>query len=314
MYWMHAYPTGEKIDEHLPIGYWDEIKIDGDDITAVPVFDDSDPFAMKIYKKVEHGTLRATSAGALPKPGGLSADPLDMVEGQTLPTFKLWWLKEVSICDRGSNAGAVALKYKGKMVVLSDDATEIINSFITNQKTDMKLTTLTAGTLTAMLSALKLDADTATETEVTAAVDKLVTLSVTQAETITKLTSEKNEAEVKLSEAAKIEHKTKSEALVDKAVLDRKITKDEVAGYVTLANKDDEGFNTVKGILDAKVGSATAETILKDAKGEDTELGKLAKLSYKELDKAGKLFKLKSLDLPTFKAKFKEQFGKEYAG
>ena len=123
MYWMHAYPTGEKVDEHLPIGYWTDIKIEGDNITAVPVFDDSDPFAMKIYKKVEHGTLRATSAGALPKPGGLSSDPADMVAGQTLPTFKYWWLKECSICDRGSNTGAIVTLFNKTAIVLAAGAT-----------------------------------------------------------------------------------------------------------------------------------------------------------------------------------------------
>lgn len=134
MYWMHAYPTGEKVDEHLPIGYWSDIEIEGDDITAVPVFDDSDPFAMKIYNKVEHGTLRATSAGALPKPGGLSSDPRDMVAGQTLPTFKYWWLKEVSICDRGSNAGAL-------VTLFNNTATLTTSGVVTSAMTARQLVT-----------------------------------------------------------------------------------------------------------------------------------------------------------------------------
>ncbi len=108
MYYNHTYPDGGNPDQILAIGYWDDIQINGTVLSAVPVFDDKDPFAMKIYNKVEHGTIRAASVGINPV---LTSDsPTDMLPGQLLPTWIKSVLKEASVCDIPSNGGAVALK------------------------------------------------------------------------------------------------------------------------------------------------------------------------------------------------------------
>lgn len=320
MYWMHVYPTGGKPDELLPIGFWEDIEQKDGKITAVPNFDDGDTFAMKIYGKVEHGTLRACSAGAEPKPNGLSVNPADMLPGQTLPTFTKWWLREASICDRGSNAGAVALRVNGKMVQLADDASEVINSLLLNQKSDkMKLTQLTAGGATAILAALKLNADTATEEEVTAEVGKLVTLTASQASDIHKLTAEKTDLEGKVAEVqskldaqVKLSNDTKIQTLVNGAADARKITKEESPLYVTLAHNHKDGFDAgykqVEDLLEKKVGVATVQEVLKTA-GEGTdELSGLVKLTYDELFENGGLVKLKALSPDHWEQKMKEKF------
>jgi hypothetical protein len=118
MYWMHSYPDPDKANGLLPIGFWEEIKMEGDNITAIPNFDGSDEFAMKIYEKVEHGTLRSCSVGALP----LETSDLDKVPGQTKPTYKKWKLIEASIVDRGANSDAVVTlnSKRGLLTVLSD--------------------------------------------------------------------------------------------------------------------------------------------------------------------------------------------------
>lgn len=320
MYWMHVYPTDSpKPDEILPIGFWEDIEKKDGKITAIPNFDDSDPFAMKIYSKVEHGTLRACSAGAEPKPGGLSVQPEDMLPNQTLPTFNNWWLREVSICDRGSNAGAVALKVKGKMVQLAENASEVINSLLQNQQLDMKLTQLTAGGLTAMLSALKLNADTATEEQVTEAIGKLVTLSANQASEISKLTSGKKEAEdkvtevqTKLDEVVKLSNEAKITGLVADAETARKCTKEEGVMYVKMANNHKDGFeagyNDVKALLDSKVGSSTAQEVINSGDGKNDELAKLNAQSYDELHANGGLPKLQKLSATHYEEKLNEKF------
>lgn len=318
MYWMHTYPLGDSADELLPIGFWDDIKIEGDKITAIPNFDDSDAFAMKIYNKVEHGTLRACSAGAEPKPNGLSANPADMLPGQTLPTFTQWWLREASICDRGSNAGAVALRINGKMVTLSDNnANDVIQSLQKNLNENMKLTNLTAGAITAMLTALKLDAENATEAEVTAEVEKLVKLSATQVTEIAKLKAahtaaetKATEFETKLAETVKLAHTAKITQMVNKAKTDRKITEAQVPKYIKLAESD---FETTEELLNGMPTSPNITEALEKQTGETSELVELCKLSYTELDKAGKLAKLKALDETIFKEKFKANFGTEYS-
>jgi hypothetical protein len=137
MYWMHIYPEPEKPNGLLPIGFWDEIKIEGDNITAIPNFDDSDEFAMKIYQKVEHGTLRACSVGAFP----LETSETDKVPGQTKPTYKRWQLKEASIVDRGSNTDAVVTlnAKRGLLTILSESSVSglmpALNENAYNQKT-----------------------------------------------------------------------------------------------------------------------------------------------------------------------------------
>ncbi len=131
MYWNHQYPTGEKATERMPIGFWTDIQVDGDVVSAVPDFDGSDEFAMTIYNKVEHGTLRAASCAILPIE--LSSDPADMLPGQTLPTYKRSSLKEASIVDRGSNPEAVTLN-------ISTDTLTLLKQIAVNNKQQSILT------------------------------------------------------------------------------------------------------------------------------------------------------------------------------
>jgi len=113
MYWMHVYPADDETRKALPIGYWDEIQVNGKELSAVPVFDDNDAFAMTIYNKVEHGTLRAASV-ALTEPVVLGTDKSTWVPGQTKPTVSKSKLGEASIVDRPSNDQAVTLGLSGK--------------------------------------------------------------------------------------------------------------------------------------------------------------------------------------------------------
>ena len=313
MYWMHVYPTGEKPDERLPIGFWEDIQVEGDKITAIPNFDDSDTFAMTVYNKVEHGTLRACSAGA--EPVELSSDSADLVKGQTLPTFIKWILREASIVDRGSNAGAVALKIGGRLITLNDDASDILNSLLTTQKEKMKIVTLTAPAMAVVLSALKLNAETVTEAEITEAVSKLVTLAATQETQIVKLNAEKaaaetkaTEAENKLTEQVKLANTAKIETLVQKAVEDRKITAAEKTEYVKLAEGN---FESVEKLLNAKAAAPTIQQTLTTATGTETEAQKLEKLSWDELHRSDKLETVKANHPEIYKLKYKEQFGTE---
>lgn len=108
MYWLHNTPTGADPKSGLPIGYWTDIQVKDKEITGVPVFNDNDDFAMKIYNMVEHGTVRAASV-SLEKPVSLDTDKAHWIPGQTKPTVLKCKLGEASIVDRGSNADAVTL-------------------------------------------------------------------------------------------------------------------------------------------------------------------------------------------------------------
>jgi hypothetical protein len=107
MLWMHNRATWGRKDEVLPIGYWTNIRTEGDQLLADAVFDDNDSFAQTIKQKVESGILKAASAGL--QPLAWSEAPEDLRPGQSRPTMKRCMLVEASICDIGSNANALRL-------------------------------------------------------------------------------------------------------------------------------------------------------------------------------------------------------------
>lgn len=91
----------------MPIGRWENIRISGKKLMADPVFDENDPIALLVKKKVEDKILNGASPGI--NIFAWSEDPKKMVKGQTLPTITDWEVMEVSIVDIPSNPNAVQL-------------------------------------------------------------------------------------------------------------------------------------------------------------------------------------------------------------
>lgn len=112
---MHQRPTGKNRDEVLPLGFWQDLRVEPNgDITGQPVFDDTDDFAMKIYNKVENGTLKMASAGLHPQKF-VNIDGEQWLEQSTL--------KEASIVDIGLNKDALAVALvdeDGGLITLAD--------------------------------------------------------------------------------------------------------------------------------------------------------------------------------------------------
>lgn len=125
MYWMHARPEGEHINEILPIGYWDNIRIENNQLLADAVFDENDDFALRIKSKVDAKVIRMASAGLEPK--YWSEAPEDIKPGQTIATLIKSVLKEASIVDRGANNNALRLyNSDGSIINLSDSMKNIL--------------------------------------------------------------------------------------------------------------------------------------------------------------------------------------------
>lgn len=293
--WLHKRPKGERADEILPLGRWEDIELKDGVVSAVPVFDEDDEFAMRIYKKVENGSLKMASAGLL---------PLEFSETEGDKWLERSTLKEASICDIGSNSEAVTVALyneSDELVKLS----EVLTNLNQNTEIRMKLIQLTAPTM----ALLKLS-DGATETDAHTAIAELVTLSQTQGTEIKTLKEEKEAIQLKLDEAEKAKKNEELITLVNKAASDeeRKITKDQVPHFIKLGEID---FDGTKEVLDSMPKNPKAIDLTK--KGEDGAAAEdLMKLTYSELDKAGKLETLKEKNLEGFKAKFKEQFGVDY--
>lgn len=120
MLWNHNRDGHGTVDAQLPIGCWKALRIENGVLTGEPVFDENDPFAMKVKQKLEAGILNACSMGFVPLEW--SDAPEMLKEGQKVATVTRCRLMEISICDIPSNANATVVLYdeNSKTINLSD--------------------------------------------------------------------------------------------------------------------------------------------------------------------------------------------------
>lgn len=105
--------------DKLPLGAWEGLSIEGDDVVATTDFDTEDTFAANIARKVGKGHLRGASVGF--EVIEVSNDPALMLPGQTLPTVTKWAPFEASIVDIPSNEDALCLRHNGELILLTKE-------------------------------------------------------------------------------------------------------------------------------------------------------------------------------------------------
>lgn len=88
----------------MPIGRWDDLKIEGDKLTAVPVFDENDPLAVAAKSKFENGFLFATSIAF--RTLQTSDKPEHLLKGQKYATVTECELMEASFVGIPGNPDA----------------------------------------------------------------------------------------------------------------------------------------------------------------------------------------------------------------
>jgi HK97 family phage prohead protease len=93
----------------VPIGTMTDLKIEGEELTGLPDFDDEDPEAMRIYRKYEKGLVKACSVGF--EPLAFSENPAEMLPGQLGPTVTSWELMEISLLPVPSNRDSLQLGF-----------------------------------------------------------------------------------------------------------------------------------------------------------------------------------------------------------
>jgi hypothetical protein len=304
MLWMHQRPTGKSKDEVLPIGNWVDLKIEGGKLTGVPSFDESDPFAMQLFNKVENGTLRMASAGLKPKTWAVVNGVKTLVRSS---------LAEISLVDIGSDPDALAVVLydeSDELIHLSDDFFSSLNLDTKPKSIKMELIQLKASEI---LPLVKLG-EGATEEEAVAKVTEILQLSETQAAEIVTLKAEKTAVEVKLSEKETeletLKKDTKSKeiiSLVEGAVAERRITADQKPHFVKLANVD---FDGTRDLINSMPANPTVKSQVVNLK--EDEKAELIKLGWDALDKDGKLPELLKSDPETFNLLYKKKFGKDY--
>jgi len=275
MLFNHNRPWRDTEDTILPIGHWENIRVEGTQILADAVFD-ADEFSQKIAAKVESGTLRMASAGA--RPITTSSETKFIKPGQRYETVLKWKMKEASIVDLGANENALALYDKGdKLIFLSDDQTniplkQITQSIDTNMKELEKL--------------LKL-ADGAGEQDFVNAVQPLVDENVTLRSDLQKEKDEKTALKVRL-DAIELKDKdartTEATTLIDAALKDGRLseTKDQTvrAFWLKCFDGDHEGTKDALAALPLK-GKQVVEL-------KDESTGNAWEKRQQEIEKANK--------------------------
>ena len=221
MLWNHTRSWRDTEDTILPIGHWENLRVEGGKLLADPVFDADDPFAAKIAGKVKKGIIRACSIGI--EKLETSNLPEDVVVGQTRDTVKRCSLREVSLTDIPSNANAVLLYDEGGNIIElntgGDCPIGLLN--ISNQNKNepsMKLIALKLGL-----------SENATEAEILAKVQELQELQA-------KLTAKDNEIATLKTAALEADKKT-IEKLVNDAIMAKKLTTDQKAHFTTIGEK-----------------------------------------------------------------------------
>lgn len=100
------------------IGVMKDLKVEGEELTGEPVFDECSELSKTCKKQYDFGSLKMCSVGLDVKE--VSDDASLLVKGQTRPTVTKCQLMEVSLVDIGSNRNSVVLMKEGKEIELSE--------------------------------------------------------------------------------------------------------------------------------------------------------------------------------------------------
>lgn len=273
-------------DTELPIGRWENIRVENGQVLADPIFDMEDPLACQVSGKVERGFLRAASVGI--RIVEKSDDASLMLQGQILPTITKWILREASIVTIGSNHNALRLYDQDNQLLTDEQILKLFDNMgaatppQTNQKMNKEIYNL-------------LDlAEDSTDEQVQTAIQQLKDENQ-------RLKDEADEREKADAEARKAEAKQ----LVDEAIKDARLNADGREDMLALFDAD---FDKAKKMLAAIPARKSVKDEI-EKQNQTSEVGELAKLSWDELDKAGKLKELKDKHADIFEQKFEEKFG-----
>ncbi|MEM9338726.1 MAG: hypothetical protein AAGA66_08370 [Bacteroidota bacterium] len=303
--WMHYRPEGKSKDEILPIGNGVDIQINGDEVSFVPLFDDTDDFALKLYNKYENGTLRACSAGLEPVKWDKDGSDIWLVKSR---------LVEITLCDVGSNDDSLPkvelYNESGNLITLSKGFLENVIPK-SNKNTDMPKIELNAEHA---LPLLKLAAGSNAD-QFLEGVKGLVKLTETQAAEIKNLKEVKEKAEKDLTELkAKSDH-DELVRLTDEAEGKGKILKETREKILGNKEKGIEPMtlSNAKTFFELLPENPTAEQTLLNNSTTNKDLITLTKdKGWKELEADGLLVELKANHKDVFKQKFRDYFKKEY--
>ncbi|MDR1454103.1 MAG: phage protease [Tannerella sp.] len=279
-------------DWNLPIGRWENIRVEDGNILADAVFDMKDPRASQVAGKVSDGFIRAASIGAWP-PDEVSDGAMLRYPGQTGVTVTRWKVREASIVSIGANHNALAFyDRRGGRIDLKDGSSvlKLFDKLIFNES-DMKI-----------LQGILNLADGATEQDAASAVrqlvadrDRLKAENVTLTDRVDRINADRKKA-----------RKEEAVSLVDMAVKDGRIDAKAKDSYLKLFDQD---FESAKAVLEGIPVRQSVSARIRTGGTGAAELADWQNRSWDELDRAEKLTLLKDKYPDVYAQKFEERFG-----
>lgn len=297
-------------DWALPIGRWDNIRVEGGQILADAVFDVSDPRAQQIAAKVAGGFIRMASIGAW-APEATSDDPALKLPGQRGATVTKWTVREASIVAIGANHNAIALydRSTSERLDLSDEATLIRlmdGGTLTPQAPQISETqplNLTDMQLTQVLGL----ADKASPEEQLQAAEALKAQATLLADENKALKAELAAHKAQAAERQKQE----AVALIDAAIADGRISASGRETYLALFDADFDSAASALAAIPKR--RSVKETIQAQSAPQGPSLADVEQLSWDELHRRNLLAGLRDTQPELFKAKFRERYGREWS-
>lgn len=282
-------------DWSMPIGRWEKIRIEGTQILADPVFDDSDPVGREVKRKWEADFIRAASIGSW-APEEVTDMPEFKLPTQTGPTVLKWTVREASVVTIPGNHNALAFydRATGNLIDLSDknNVIKLFDFKSTHNGNNMKI-----------LAGLFNLADTATENEVADA----VRLALSDRDRLKNENATLTKRVDDLTKAEKARKSTEAIALIDSAIKDGRLDAKAKDSYIKLFDTD---YDSAKTVLESLPKRQSIAGRIETGEG-NTELSDLQKMTWEQLDKAGKLVTLRDKYPDAYKEMFKTRFGVE---
>jgi HK97 family phage prohead protease len=283
----------------VPIGRWDNVRIENGRLLADPVFDTEDENARKIAGKVERGFLRMASIGF--RVVETSDDPAKTLPGQKLPTVIRWKLREASIVSIGANHNALRLFDENDQPLSEEQILKLFDNPETGgslfSKTNKKMRN-------EIFTLLDLPVNS-TDEQLHDAVKTLVSKNKEMSAENKRLKDEIDARERADAEA----HNIEAIRLVDLAVKDGRLNAEGKETFLKFFASD---FDSAQKALSNIPKRASVKDML-DAQAQEgnKELADILGKTWDELDKEGKLVVLKEKYSDLYEEKFEKKFGRK---
>lgn len=289
-----------------PIGYymhrreegillkWEELKIEDDMITAVPVINLSNARGEQTCNEVANGFLNAASVGHIVVLE-YSMDKELMLPGQTGPTITRWYNKECSLVDIPGNCNALTRLYDAQ-------ENELNLADMTPHRNVLQL--MPADTVHELKQCLQL-ADNNNEADVVTAVKALSAKATTLELHHQTLQAANATLQQQLDEITEARQQTEVMNLLNRALEDKKITVELKARLAADYGRNAEGL---KALLQAMPAYRAITEQLK-GRQQDTAEAMWEWDDYEKNDPTGnKLKALRANDATRYKELFEKKF------